>query len=457
MSDLQNRLNEIPEGTSERNLDVKFVCEFLIELGFSLNQIDYDTKLFKGLYKDKYNTQVKPDFVCYSGEFRKSAPILIIENKNVQDYSWNDAVEKIEKSLLVVGSNEEYKNYCNAGQFGIAINGIFLQLFQRHGKICVPRTAIYKLQEKPIDEIIEEIKLQINNPRRALTTMFWNNKGGVGKTTITAHIGTALSTRKDTKVLLINFDLQGDLNLFFGLPFMTDYQNEDGIDIYKLLEDVGEGDYKIDENKLIKEINENLSIIPGDMSMFDFEIGEFAQRDESLKLLCKKYFYDKYDYIFIDASPSWRGMGEVAAVASDIIIPIIDSKFSLIAGDRISQIYLNTNYPKGKWKLKLSEIPPKIHGFLINRLNKNDIYGWINKIKDHYSISFFDEINSITERAIPQSGILQNIDVITLQKYVSIRNKYNNSSHLDFTNKERTSSMYTLLFLIAIDIFETQY
>ena len=47
------------------------------------------------------------------------------------------------------------------------------------------------------------------------TIAFYNNKGGVGKTTLAANIGYNLSTM-GYRVLLVDCDPQGNLSSFFG-------------------------------------------------------------------------------------------------------------------------------------------------------------------------------------------------------------------------------------------------
>src|SRR5262245_63847524 len=54
------------------------------------------------------------------------------------------------------------------------------------------------------------------NERHAAIISVLNLKGGVGKTTITAHLGAALSA-KGYNVLLVDLDLQGSLSSLFLL------------------------------------------------------------------------------------------------------------------------------------------------------------------------------------------------------------------------------------------------
>ena len=52
------------------------------------------------------------------------------------------------------------------------------------------------------------------------TIAFYNNKGGVGKTTLAANVGYNLSTM-GYRVLLVDCDPQGNLSSFFGRYDLT--------------------------------------------------------------------------------------------------------------------------------------------------------------------------------------------------------------------------------------------
>lgn len=270
---------------------------------------------------------MKPDHACYDSEQKKSDPILVVENKKVKRGLIEQAIKEVREQMIVTSA-----------KFGLANNGIQMQLFQRHGKICVPRTPkiatnnASKAGEKVSDdkvkdflESVEIIKNEIQNPKRALTVMFYNHKGGIGKTTITANVGSLLSMNGE-KVLLISFDLQRDLNSLFGFEHK---KHKPKMEIYKALKRAG-GKQERDNiyKQLIlrirsKKINGELHIMPCDDSMSKLEGGDMLAR-RSLRLLLEKFFYYEYDYILIDAPPAFS-VAEKGFEAADIIVPVIDN------------------------------------------------------------------------------------------------------------------------------------
>lgn len=359
-------LEAIRPGLSEADLEILFVQPLLEEIGFDPLSYKKD-RLFKS-----GSTTAAPDYTCWQSQDSPD-PILVVEAKAVTEGSgWtNKAVPQVEREMRV-----------SKARFGLVANGLQIQLFQRHGKICVPRTRLQDVTVDTILGIIKTVKANLAKPRRALTVMFWNNKGGVGKTTITGNIGAALAKRKEVKVLLVNFDLQGDLNLMFDFPSAFSYRGP--FTMYEALDDVVTGLGQIDYRKLARNkkfdvggsgvvgtglfasvSTYSLDIIPGDMSMKQVEKKSEQGTDiqeESLKLLLEACFYDEYDYILIDAAPTWQNIARPAAIAADAMVPIIDnSNFAVNALERLIADYFNDILNGDD-----SFLVPKIPGYIIN-------------------------------------------------------------------------------------------
>ena len=129
----------------------------------------------------------------------------------------------------------------------------------------------------------------------------FNFKGGTGKSTTTLNLGASLATSK-RKVLLI--DLDGQRTLSFGLGF-------DGEAPTAL-------DWLIDnEINPLATKTKNLSLIPGDIGMFQLQTEEdlFTPALNKLK---------DYDVCLMDCSPG-LGIASVQAIlASDrVLMPVI--------------------------------------------------------------------------------------------------------------------------------------
>ena len=114
-----------------------------------------------------------------------------------------------------------------------------------------------------------------------------NQKGGVGKTTTAINLSACLA-EAGQKVLAVDFDPQG--NATSGLGFEKGYMDKT---VYELL--IGECTL---EECIIREVQENLDVLPSDMNLAGAEI-EFQEVEDKEKLLssCLNQVRDTYDFI----------------------------------------------------------------------------------------------------------------------------------------------------------------
>jgi cellulose biosynthesis protein BcsQ len=244
----------------------------------------------------------------------KSNPFLLIELKgrdiNLSESSlkYASTVNQLKRQLL--GTN------CKTAQWGIITNGSHIQLFRKHGKTIFPATTCIALTPENIDEIIALIKTKIENTPKALTVTVYNNKGGVGKTTTTVNLAAILAFL-GKKVLVLDFDFnQQDLTSSLGIS------SENGI-LEKALTDKN-----IDLKSIIrpyifqtKKLQITFDIVPADP-----EIGGHSEFEykSAMKIFTLHKKLDlaryEYDYIFIDASPNWQFISQLAVYAADVVL-----------------------------------------------------------------------------------------------------------------------------------------
>ena len=134
-----------------------------------------------------------------------------------------------------------------------------------------------------------------------------NHKGGVGKTTTVASVGSILASR-GKRVLLIDLDAQANLTTSFinGEPQQTIYNAMKG------------------EQTNIVKLSDNLSILPSslDMAGIELEISARVQREFILKDIIEPV-ESSYDYILLDCPPS-LGLVTINAMvaAHEVYIPL---------------------------------------------------------------------------------------------------------------------------------------
>ncbi len=146
--------------------------------------------------------------------------------------------------------------------------------------------------------------------------LFSNQKGGVGKTTLTRNIGWYLSGLGHS-VLLLDSDPQGNLSKSLFLE-----------------EEIREGLPEALENGTIRtmKVKENLELLSGDKRLAALEKKLVGEIDGYTRLreLLKREELTRYDFILIDSPPSLGMLTANALSASSyLVIPLSASVFSL--------------------------------------------------------------------------------------------------------------------------------
>lgn len=156
-------------------------------------------------------------------------------------------------------------------------------------------------------------------------TAIVNQKGGVGKTTTTLNLATAISTL-GKKVLVIDFDPQGNATTGLGIT-----EKKKIIGSYEIL--IGKAGF---DQGIQKTIFPNLSLMPASihLSGAEVELVEIKGREKLLlKALAGLPFFD---YIFIDCPPSLGLLTVNALVAAHQVLIPLQCEFYALEG--LSQI-----------------------------------------------------------------------------------------------------------------------
>lgn len=223
----------------------------------------------------------------------------------------------------------------------------------------------------------------------------FNNKGGVGKSTLSFHLAHALS-EMGVKTLMIDLDPQSNLTLqcispeelermwVDEAPFIDDFQSalkESGVDfneflktprsIHCLLKPIEDGVFESFNVGSIYHVNDNLGLIPGRLSLHSFEdkisklwSDAFLGEPQALRTItsirsicleaCEKF---GYEYIIIDTSPSLGVLNKVIiSMSTGFFVPCMPDMFSTVG---ISNIGQALNSWKGQFDTMYSLLPDK--------------------------------------------------------------------------------------------------
>lgn len=176
-----------------------------------------------------------------------------------------------------------------------------------------------------------------------------NQKGGVGKTTVTMNVGAALASRK-YRVLLIDSDPQANLSSYLGVvPGEEPYLDLRTLDEIYLTKRPADADFR---ESCIAKTESGVHLIATDKALSGVEHYLFSRSDREMVLArFLKPVREHYDFILIDTPPSLNLLTLNALCASDsVLIPIQPQFFSLEGIVKIREAIENI---RGRWNEKL--------------------------------------------------------------------------------------------------------
>ncbi len=170
-----------------------------------------------------------------------------------------------------------------------------------------------------------------------------NQKGGVGKTTTTVNLASALA-RRGANVLVIDLDPQGNASTALGVPHRPEV-----ISVY----DVLLGEVSIDAAIQPTSDHKNLFCVPSTINLAgaEIELVSLVAREQRLRTAVESFLVDserEFHYVFIDCPPSLGLLTVNAFVAArEVLIPIqceyyaLEGLSQLLGNIQLIQKHLN--------------------------------------------------------------------------------------------------------------------
>lgn len=170
-----------------------------------------------------------------------------------------------------------------------------------------------------------------------------NQKGGVGKTTTTVNLASALA-RRGANVLVIDLDPQGNASTALGVPHRPEVTS-----VY----DVLLGNVELSDAIQQSTDHENLMCVPSTINLAgaEIELVSLVAREQRLRTAVETFLAEAdrtYHYVFIDCPPS-LGLLTVNAfvAATEVLIPIqceyyaLEGLSQLLGNIQLIQKHLN--------------------------------------------------------------------------------------------------------------------
>ncbi|OGF99697.1 hypothetical protein A2Y99_01670 [Candidatus Gottesmanbacteria bacterium RBG_13_37_7] len=227
--------------------------------------------------------------------------------------------------------------------------------------------------------------------------VFFNTKGGTGKTTICYNYGWYIAEKRNKKVLFLDFDPQANLFQAFHkkLAAKEGKNLENLIVNYVKKQDINFKDYviRISDNIDILPSSNNISLIEEFLTDYllsrtfdENKVYQATHRNIVIKKVLEKYISpEDYDYVIIDSQPNYSLLSTTSIVyAKNIIMVLKPELFSYLDVRYLKKIINNL---EEKFDIRVNIAAVIINAYEKRRKTSESISTrFVNKYGDTFNI-----------------------------------------------------------------------
>lgn len=193
--------------------------------------------------------------------------------------------------------------------------------------------------------------MDFNKLNSMRSIVVFNNKGGVGKTTLLCNVAAYLQKVKNKKVIIVDMDPQCNATAYmFPFPQIEQIYTKSKKTIYEIVKPLQRGiGFQKGELPILTSPHFEVDVIVGDPDLslsedflskdwLDGKAGDFRGLQTTLMFRDLLSKLDDYDFVFFDVGPSLGALNRSVLAASDFfIVPMSSDIFSIQALENIAK------------------------------------------------------------------------------------------------------------------------